>query len=446
MLVILLVGDKLSFAVADIFNKTEITRFSKLFPLYQPFTMKKFAGKWLGVKINRENKLPIDLKSSMLTYPLNPIDLPENGRKPNFIWIILDGYRYDMFNPEITPNIHAFSKSTQIFEQHYSNGNATRFGLFALFYGIYSYNWHQFLAERVSPVFMNNLQKLDYDFSVNSSTSLTYPEFRKTVFVKMPDSINDSFKGENSYEKDQSQIDFVKHWLNERQETKPFFSFIFLDAAHSRVYPPEFEKFKTESKTTNYLLVSKKDSSTAKYNYMNSLWFLDNLLGGLFEIIKEKNLLDNTVILISGDHGEEFHEHGFFGHNSAFTPEQLRVPMIIHIPWLKGAKHNQMTSHIDIPATMLDILGSQSSPSDYSNGSSMLDNNSNRTHNLACSWSECSYFSQDTYINFSMETYNTGFFEVRDKDYQLTKLPSEQMQHHYKELMPIIKDFSRFNQ
>jgi hypothetical protein len=45
-----------------------------------------------------------------------------------------------------------------------------------------------------------------------------------------------------------------------------------------------------------------------------------------------------------------------------------------------------------------------------------------------------------------METYNTGFFEVRDKDYQLTKLPSEQMQHHYKELMPIIKDFSRFNQ
>lgn len=445
LMIFVVVGDKLTFAVADILNYTEITRFSKLLPLYQPLTMKKFAGNWLGIKINRENSLSIDLKSSMLTYPLNPIEIPKNHRKPNIIWIVLDGYRYDMFNSEITPHIQTFSESAQVFQQHYSGGNATRFGLFSLFYGIYSYNWHQFLAERVSPVFMDTLLQLGYDFNINSSTSLTYPEFRKTIFVKMPGSINDEFDGENSHERDRAQIDAVKDWLTQRRKPDPFFSFIFLDAAHSRVYPPKFEKFKTDKKTTNYLLVSERNSATHKHNYMNSLWFLDHLIEELISVIKAKNLLENTVILITGDHGEEFHEHGFFGHNSAFTPEQIRVPMILYLPWRKGGVHPQMTSHNDVPATMFDLLGVQTAPSDYSNGTSML-NKPFRTNNLACSWSECSFFSDDTYINFSMETYNTGFFEVRDKSYRVTTLPPQQMQSHYKQLMPMIKEFSRFNQ
>lgn len=444
-LAIMVVGDKLTFAAADILNSTEITRFSKLFPFYQPFTMKKFAENRLGITINRENKLAINLKSSMLNYPLKPIQMPPEGRKPNIIWIILDGYRYDMLSPEVTPHIHAFSKTAQVFANHHSGGNATRFGLFALFYGIYSYNWHQFFAERVSPVFIDTLIQAGYDFSINSSTALTYPEFRKTAFVKIPASINDMFEGKNAHEKDRAQITFVTNWLKQRQDAKPFFSFIFLDAAHNRVYPPEFEKFKTKSKTTNYLMVSDKNVREAKLNYMNALWYLDQLTDEVLKAVEQAGRLENTIILITGDHGDEFNEHGFFGHNSAFTPEQIQVPMVLYIPWLKGATHAQMTSHIDVPATMLDLLGVHAPSSDYSNGASMLTAPS-RTNNLACSWSECSYLSQGTYINFSMETYNTGFFEVRNKDYQIIQPPRQQVQPNYNQVMQIIKEFSRFNQ
>ena len=372
LLLVMTIGDKLTFGFADIYNTVEITRFTKLFPLYQPFTFSKFAENTLGIEINRENRLDIDLKSSMLTYPLTPVNIPQNGRTPNIIWIILDGYRYDMMRPEVTPHILTFSNSALVFTNHYSGGNATRFGLFSLFYGIYSYNWHQFVAERVSPVFMDTLMALGYDFSINSSTRLTYPEFRKTVFVKMPEDINDAFKGNNSYERDIAQVDTVKQWLSERNATKPFFSFIFLDAAHSRVYPPEFEKFKTDSKSTNYLFVSEKSTSQAKLNFMNSLWFLDHIVGELLDTVKKHNLLEDTIILITGDHGEEFGEHGFFGHNSAFTPEQIRVPMILYLPWRDAAVYDHMTSHNDVPATMLELLGVDAPASDYSNGSSML--------------------------------------------------------------------------
>jgi len=445
LLVVMTIGDKLAFGLADIYNTVQITRFSRLFPLYQPFTFSKFAEKRLGIEINRENRLAIDLKSSMLTYPLNPIKMPEKGRTSNFIWIVLDGYRYDMLTPEVTPNILEFSNEALVFKNHYSGGNATRFGLFSLFYGIYSYNWHQFVAERVSPVLMDTLLALGYDFNINSSTRLTYPEFRKTVFVKMPDAINDTFKGENSYEKDIIQIDTVQQWLSLRKSTTPFFLFLFLDAAHSRIYPPEFEKFKTDSKSTNYLFVSEAETLQAKFNWMNALWFLDHKVGELLDTVKKNNLLENTVILITADHGEEFGEHGFFGHNHAFTPEQVRVPMVLYLPWGDAAVYEHMTSHYDVPATMLELLGVNTPASDYSNGSSML-TSPERHSNLACKWNQCGYFSEGIYINFSMETHNSGFFEIRDENYKLANFPRQHIQPHYNNLMGIVKDFRKFNQ
>ncbi len=446
LLFILLVADKLVFAAADIFNQTQITKLVKLFPLYQPLTMKHFAERTFGIKINRENKLDISIKSTMLKYPLAKLHTPENPKKPNIMWILLDGYRFDMLNKDVTPNILRFSENAQTFKNHYSGGIATRFGIFSLFYGIYSYNWHQFLAERVSPVFMDELIKLGYDFNISSSTKLTYPEFRKTVFVKIPNFVHDNYKGSNSYERDKNQINTVKKWLKNRSSEKPFFSFIFLDSAHSRIYPPEFEKFKTKSKYTNYLLITDKDIKNSKLNYMNALFYLDNLTQEIFNTLKETRLIENTIILITGDHGEEFGEHGFFGHNSAFTIEQTKVPMVIYIPWLKGKKYEKMTSHLDIPATMLNLLGYTDPPSVYSNGISMFDNKTIRNFNIACGWNNCSYFSGQYYINFSMETYNTGFFEVRNINYEEISNTSKVMKNEYKNLMKVIKDFSKFNQ
>jgi membrane-anchored protein YejM (alkaline phosphatase superfamily) len=446
LLIILLAADKLVFAVADIYNQTQITKLVKLFPLYQPFTMKHFAEKTLGIKINRENKLDINIKSTMLKYPLSELHTPENSKKPNIIWIILDAYRYDMLNNDVTPNINAFSHKSQTFKNHYSGGIATRFGIFSLFYGVYSYNWHKFLAERVSPVFIDELIKLGYDFNISSSTKLTYPEFRKTAFVKIPDAIYDNYKGNNSFERDRNQINEVKKWLLKREKNKPFFSFIFLDSAHSRIYPPAFEKFKTNSKSTNYLLVTDKGIKESKLNYMNALWYLDHLVKEIFDTLVENKMFDNTVVLITGDHGEEFGEHGFFGHNSAFTIEQTKVPMIIYVPWIKEKTYENMTSHLDIPATMLHLLGYKDSPGIYSDGFSMIDNASKRNFNIACGWNNCSYFSGDYYVNFSMETYNTGFFEIRDRDYREIPYDKEKMANLYQNLMKVIKDFNKFSQ
>jgi membrane-anchored protein YejM (alkaline phosphatase superfamily) len=437
--------DKFYFAYSDLYNDTQVTRLKKLYPLYQPLTVKRTMEKLFGFNVDKTYDIKIDKSGNILKYPLKPIVLPEKPNKPNIIWIVLDAFRYDMLNKEVTPAITKLSEKSQLFLNHLSGGNSTRFGVFSMYYGIYSYNWHQFLGERLSPVLMNNLIKLGYNFSINSSTRLTYPEFRKTAFIKIPNSIKDKFPGENSYERDRNQTDYVVNWLKKYDSDKPFFSFVFLDSSHSRVYPPEFEKFKTDTKTTNYLFLTEKSISTSKLNYMNSLWYEDHLVKEIIDTLKAKDMLKNTIILITGDHGEEFHEHGFFGHNSAFTPEQIHVPLVLYIPDKEPKKYEKMTSHLDLPATFFDIIGIKADPDTYSNGMSMF-GAKERTYTVSCNWNNCSYVDDENTIVFSMESFNAGLFEVRDKNYKEVKHPKEVLKKKMKNIMQVMKDFSRFNQ
>ncbi|WP_169763666.1 sulfatase-like hydrolase/transferase [Campylobacter mucosalis] len=432
--------DKLAYMYADIFNNTSITRHSKLFPLYQGLTSKSLARK-LGIKVNRESEFKFNTNSSSLNYPLTPLELGENVKKPNILWIVLDAFRYDMLTPEVAPNLFDFAKKSQNFKNHYSGGISTRFGIFSMYYGIYSYNWHQFLSEKRSPIFIDTLQKLGYTFSINSSTSLAYPEFRKTAFVNITDSINDAFSGGNSAEKDLSQINYFIDSLSNLERDKPFFSFVFLDAPHSRVYPADFEKFKTDSKQTNYLFVGADDAKQAKLNYMNAIFYNDYLLKRVLDTLEKQKLMENTIIVITGDHGEEFYEHGSFSHNSAFSHYQSKVPFIMYVPWLEPKEYSNMTSHLDIVSTFFELMNIKNVPESYSNGASML-NESNRSYAVICQWSKCAYDNGKSIITFSMETHSAGYFEYRDLNYTLKN--SKPNNEEKTQLFEIMKDFSRF--
>src|SRR3972149_5392149 len=185
------------------YEMTHITLYQKLFPLYQPLFMDETFEKYLGWKKERSPALLPYQTGTMLNYPLKEPDISGNLQKWNIVWIAVESWRFDMMNDDITPNIADFSKQAIVFNKHFSGGNASRFGIFTMFYGIYGTYWHQFLAERRSPVFMDTLMKLDYDFKILSSTKLTYPEMRSTAFVKVPEHfIEDHIPGKAGDERD----------------------------------------------------------------------------------------------------------------------------------------------------------------------------------------------------------------------------------------------------
>jgi hypothetical protein len=434
--------DKGIYAYSDITNNYMILRFSKLFPLYQPLTMKRFAEKVFKIKIDRENELKIDNNNSSLKYPLGKID-EKIPNKLNVIFIVIDSWRYDMLDSTVCPNIFNFSKKSIVLNNHYSGGNATRFGIFSIFYGLDGTYWHQFLAERRSPIFIDILQKNCYEFFIGSSTKLTYPEFRKTVFVNLYNNIYDNLNGNEAKDKDPQLKDQFINFLDKRDKAKPFFSFLFFDAPHGPYsYPQEFDKFKPSRSEINFVTMNKNQAAAIKNTYKNGIYFDDNLIGKIIEKLEISGIMDNTIIFITGDHGEEFYESGFAGHTSAFSKQQAKVAAILYLPNMKHQVITNMTNHFDIVPTILNFLGNKSDYSLYTEGENIF--NKKKNYSICSGWDKAGIIFDDYTIVFSTETYNAANFEVRDNNYNLIYNFGPILHQKKNTLKEVVKSLSKF--
>ena len=421
---LLLIGaDKAIYAYGDIVNNTAITQNAKLFPLYQPLTIKRFISKVLHIKVDRELNFKVSTKDTTLNYPQKPLRFnPSAGKKFNIIIIVVDGLRFDMLSKDIMPNTWEFGQRNIIFKNHYSGGNGTRFGIFSLLYGIDGTYWHNFLARRVSPVLIDVLGDNGYEFKILSSTHLTFPEFRKTAFIRIPDSIEDSFVNTDTDEKDRIITEKFIKYISNPEDKKPFFAFIFYDSSHQPYYYPEgFEKFQPVSDhEINYFKdIGKDNIFILKNRYKNAIFYNDYLIGNIIASLKKNNLFDNSIVVITGDHGEEFYENGYFGHTSSFDDYQVKTVFVLHYPGVELFSTERITSHLDLVPTLIESLGCISPPEDYSHGFSLL-NKTRHTYITSSNWDASAIIDDEYKIIFSTEMYNIRSLEVRRKnDYSL---------------------------
>src|SRR5690606_38343527 len=130
-----------------------------------------------------------------------------------------------------------------------------------------------------------------------------------------------------------------KEWisfLSERAENKPFFGFLFYDAPHQYAFPPDEKlKFLPSWERIDYMdLHPQFDPLPFKNRYKNSVHFVDRLVGEVLTDLRNRGLDKNTVIVLTGDHGQEFNDSGqnYWGHNSNFSIAQTHVPLVIYWP------------------------------------------------------------------------------------------------------------------
>ncbi|MEO8499680.1 MAG: sulfatase [Vicinamibacteria bacterium] len=96
--------------------------------------------------------------------------------------------------------------------------------------------------------------------------------------------------------------------------------------------------------------------------YDGNLAFADQEVGYLRGELESRGLLDNTVIILIGDHGEGLYEHGHIGHNAQVFEETARIPLIVRLPESMRAAHppSRIASLVDITdiaPTVLDVFG-----------------------------------------------------------------------------------------
>jgi hypothetical protein len=325
-----------------------------------------------------------------LHYPLKPLKFITPKKPLNLMIIIVDAWRFDMLDPVVTPNLYQFSKKAWVFNQHFSGGNSTGPGIFSIFYSLPASYWTAMKEQHKSPILMDRLSEQNYQMNILASSGLRFPDLKSTIFQAIP-TPETSPPGKDSSEQDesitQSFQDFIVQYSaqnktqTQKQTQKPFFSFLYYvsSQAYCKIDNKNvLEPFTPAVKNCNRLTLHKESDPIPYFNrYKNALHFIDKKLGQVFESLKTHQLLENTVVIITGDHGEEFNDNhlGYFGHTSNFTRYQVQTPLIVYWPGEKPHSFNHMTSHFDIAPTLMEkLLGSQSEVKDYSIGTSLLDN------------------------------------------------------------------------
>lgn len=122
-------------------------------------------------------------------------------------------------------------------------------------------------------------------------------------------------------------------------------------------YMPRGESFILAVNRGEFTL-TKEERAYCLALYDDCIRAIDQEISEFFETLKERGLYDRSLIIVTADHGEEFAEHGLYGHKQVYE-ECSRVPLIIKFPYGKfaGRRFTPMVQLMDLYPTILDILG-----------------------------------------------------------------------------------------
>lgn len=415
--VLLVAGEKLTYAVSVFRAYGPVPAASAAFPIYIPITFSTTLRRW-GFREGLNPALRLDAAgSSHLSYPLKPIEVDPAVKPLNVMWLVSESLRWDMMDPAIMPAACAFGDRALRFKRHYSGGNGTRMGMFSMFYGLTGNYWQPFLAEHRSPVLMDRVIDAGYELNLYTSAEFSFPELDRTVFSRVPKALFHEGKAPQRWRRDRENLDEIFAAIDKRDAAKPFFTFMFFESPHAPyTFPEECALSKPYVADLNYLTMDlKKDIGAIKNSYINAVRHLDTQLDRIFKYLAQKNLLDSTIVLVTGDHGEEFMEKGRWGHHSAFSEEQIRVPLILHVPGVAPAVIDRLTCHLDLPATILPRLGVKNPAEDYCLGVDLI-GGPPRESLMISGWTEVVYLDDDYKAIFPVKSYNMARREVTTRD------------------------------
>lgn len=400
---------------ADARYYVPITSFSPYLPLFYPMTAKSFltAHDIIDVAAERDRGAVTTIGqqgSQRLDYPKQPLSCDIDSKPYNVMMILIDAMRGDSLRPDWAPNISAFADNASVFQQHYSGGNSSRMGTFSLFYGLPATYWSDFKNVQRSPVLMDQFQANDYQFGLFTSKPLyRTTSMDRTVFAGIPD-LPETPTDREDYDRDRVITQRWLDWLDNQGGDQPFFGFLFYDSLNYQDYPADYPRVGPPPSDGS-------EAAQKRAEYPTSLHFVDSLVGRVLDDLRQRNLLNNTIVMISADHGQEFNENGlgYIGYGSNYSDYQLHVPLVVHWPGREPVKVERRTAHRDIPVTLLSrLLGCSNPPADYSTGSDLFDG-------ASWQWLVAGSYSDHAVVEPDRVTVVQpgGYFEIRGEDYQL---------------------------
>ena len=320
---------------------------------------------------------------------------------PDIHFIMVETMRHDAMSAKTTPYLMEFGKDCQQLESTWAGSNATHLSWFSIMYSKPSMFWMQDLEAipdrsdyAGSPV-LGILKDMGYSFEVRAVCDLGYKDFgllnfgtENHLYDVMEHSVDENeltkygIPGREKITFNRLRESVLKK-PNLKPNTGGTFYFTALDSPHYNYYwDKDFAVPHSEYKDDiSFPLFASKEEIRLYHNrYLNSVAWVDHQVMEFCEFLKKEGRYENSIIIVTGDHGEEFQEQGGWCHCTSIMPEQTKVPILIKWPAnIAAAPSQKLASHLDIMPSVLSHLGASAEPLGKLAGKNLLGDTSDQT-------------------------------------------------------------------
>ena len=310
----------------------------------------------------------------------------------NIVLIVVDTLRADHLScynyfRETCPTMDKIACEGILFENFYASGIPTGPGFTSIITGLYPVN-HKYY---ITPWDIPNTYQLDDNIPVLAEILWDHGYVTAAVdnLINFRSHMKQFVRGFEYYLNPTKSSRWIHHcviadqvnkkvipWIKEHSYER-FFLFIHYWDPHTPYNQPEGYRhvFKHKKMSINNLKVEK---AKAGYEYIpgwgkideiiegnenksinlydGEILYVDNAIAEVVEALKDEGILNDTLLIITSDHGEQLGQHGIWGH-AGLHESVIRIPLIIRCPEKlpKGLRVKQLAQQVDILPTILDI-------------------------------------------------------------------------------------------
>jgi arylsulfatase A-like enzyme len=326
---------------------------------------------------------------------------------PNVLLVVLDTVRAEDlslygYGRRTTPSIEALGRQGVVFERAFSAAPWTLPSHATMFTGRWphelSANWRVPL-DAAAPTLAEVLQAHGYrtagfvanvveagarhgigrgfqhydDFRVSAAQAIVDPSL--TSLVALNERVRwalDAPKVINRKRAADVNGEFLR-WLDGAGRAHPFFAFLNYMDGHESYAPPapfdtafgparrrlRFWHTRVDAFLPQKWLLNPSIIQTEHDTYDGAIAYMDSQVGALMDELRARGVLDHTIVIVTADHGEQFGEHGLFGHGNGLYRQLLQVPLVVSYPPAipSGVRVGRPATLRDLSATVLDLTG-----------------------------------------------------------------------------------------
>jgi arylsulfatase len=304
--------------------------------------------------------------------------------QPSVILLSADALRadhlgYHGYSRDTSPFLDRLSEDVVTFTQAISASSHTREAVPALLSGrypdVFAANGYRY----VSPTVADRLSQVGYrtaGFHSNPYVSRAYgfdsgfDSFdddlvfgRNKIVALAQRALNKFVLNRGDYHARANEInDRSLEWIDSLDDDEPFFLWNHYMDPHGPYNPPEGytyadrELSNDDAQELYQKCIDRPDEITEEERqllidcYDGEIRYLDEQLSAFFKALSERELLDESLVIVTADHGDAFGEHGYFTH-----PRELHE-YLLHVPLLVSTPSNETSETVSDPATTLDVV------------------------------------------------------------------------------------------